>query len=460
MSLPESLVQSLKQIKGFDEASFRAVHQSGEQVTSIRFNPAKYNDESVSDLLNTEADGKVPWCSEAYYLKSRPSFTADPLFHAGVYYVQDASSMILKEALKQSVELSQPLKLLDLCAAPGGKSTLIQSVISAESLLVSNEVIKTRVNVLCENISKWGAANVIVTQNDPHDFQRLGPYFDVVVVDAPCSGSGLFRKDPSAIEEWSESHVDLCGQRQQRILADILPALKPGGVLLYSTCSYSEAEDEEMVDWLLDREDIESISLDLDAEWNIMGTVSTKHNGYGYRFFPDRLRGEGFFLAAFRKTGTSEMTQSSHRYKKRNDRLNAADQQLLKPYLKLPEQYFFIKQQESVIAMPIHLEDDLQALQANLYIRKAGVKLGSIMHAELIPDHELALSVMLADDTQTLQLDKPDALQYLRKETISVQTEQRGWALVRYLQFPLGWVKILPNRINNYYPAHWRILNK
>ena len=180
----------------------------------------------------------------------RPSFTFDPLFHAGTYYVQEASSMFLEQALKQSVDLSQPLRVLDLCAAPGGKSTLLQSLLNKESLLVSNDVIKSRAAILEENIVKWGAANVVVTNNDPAHFARLENYFDAIVIDAPCSGSGLFRRDPEAINEWSENNVQLCSQRQQRIVADVWPALKQNGILIYSTCSYSAEEDEAILDWM------------------------------------------------------------------------------------------------------------------------------------------------------------------------------------------------------------------
>ena len=227
MQLPQALLDSLEGVKGFDEEAFINVHESDERVTSIRINPFKRSDPDSYRDVNFKS--KIPWTEYGYYLETRPSFTFDPLFHAGCYYVQEASSMFLEQALKQTVDLSQPLKVLDLCAAPGGKSTHLLSLISKESLLVSNEVIRSRANILTDNIMKWGCSNVIVTNNDPRDFQRIENYFDVIVVDAPCSGSGLFRRDPDAIEEWSEQNVALCSQRQQRILADILPALKNQG---------------------------------------------------------------------------------------------------------------------------------------------------------------------------------------------------------------------------------------
>ena len=191
MQLPQAFLNSLESVNGFNEEAFIKVHESGEQVTSIRVNPFKR-----FEILKLES--RIPWTEYGYYLENRPSFTFDPLFHAGCYYVQEASSMFLEQALKQTVDLSLSLKVLDLCAAPGGKSTHILSLISKESLLVSNEVIRSRANILTDNIVKWGCSNVIVTNNDPRDFQRLENYFDVIVVDAPCSGSGLFRRDAEA----------------------------------------------------------------------------------------------------------------------------------------------------------------------------------------------------------------------------------------------------------------------
>ncbi len=472
--LPAELIESLKGIKGFDEEAFKAVHQSGEQVTSIRFNPNKLLNSSEASFFGEDSEAEaVPWCSTGYYLRERPSFTLDPLFHAGVYYVQEASSMFLEEVLKQTVDLSQPLKILDLCAAPGGKSTLIQSLISTKSLLVSNEVIKTRVGILEENITKWGAGNVTVTNNDPKDFQRLENYFDVIVIDAPCSGSGLFRKDPAAIDEWSENSVQLCSYRQQRILADIMPALKEGGVLIYSTCSYSGIEDEGICDWLMDQFSVGSLPLAIDEGWGIIETESEKNKAYGYRFFPDKLKGEGFFIAAFRKgqlaISNLQLANGGQwvgKHKNRSEHLPATVIEIVKPYLKNAADFFFIKQKEEVLAIPLHLENDLAIIQSALYIKKAGVKLGTVIRNELIPDHELALSTIIDPSIKSIEADKTMALDYLRREEIKLPEEpsgeiaSRGWFLFTYRQLPLGWIKILPHRINNYYPKAWRILNK
>jgi len=464
LKVPQALIDSLQQVKGFNQEAFEKVHQSGEQNTSIRLNTAKLSESlAKSFIINGFEDinlTPVPWNASGYYLSARPSFTTDPLFHGGAYYVQEASSMFLEEAISQSTDLSQPLKVLDLCAAPGGKSTLIQSLISDKSLLVSNEVIKTRVTILAENITKWGAANVIVTNNDPKDFQRLPEYFDLIVVDAPCSGSGLFRKDPKAIEEWSEQNVELCSQRQQRILADILPALKEGGVLIYSTCSYSVKEDEAICDWLVKEQQLASIQYQLKEEWNIVETNAPESHAFGYRFYPDQLKGEGFFIAAFKKQASEDGAPYESKSKGKSERLSPKEIEVVKPWLKNDAEFFFIKQKDEVIAMPLHLEWNLADIQWALYIKKAGVKLGTIIRNELIPDHELGISSIIAKDIPSIDVDKETALQYLRKQEIKVDVHIKGWALITHQQLPLGWVKVLPNRVNNYYPKEWRILNK
>ncbi|WP_225979924.1 RsmB/NOP family class I SAM-dependent RNA methyltransferase [Pseudobacter ginsenosidimutans] len=323
MDLPVALLQSLEGVPGYHREAFEAVHRSGEQVTSVRVNPAKAS--LLAGGLETyrislPVSGKIPWTDNGYYLQERPFFTFDPLLHAGAYYVQEASSMFVEQAMRQTLDLNQSLRVLDGCAAPGGKSTHLQSLISADSLLVSNEVIKSRASILEENLVKWGGANVMVTNNDPADFSSLENFFDVLVIDAPCSGSGLFRREPEAIAEWSPHAVQLCSQRQQRILADYYPSLAEDGTLIYSTCSYSQEEDEQIIDWLLNNFELESLPLQLQADWNIVEVQSPERKGSGYRFFPDQVKGEGFFLAAFRKKdGGNSITvlRRSLKYKKR-----------------------------------------------------------------------------------------------------------------------------------------------
>lgn len=461
-------MSSLAGVAGFDAAAFEAVHASGRQVTSVRLNPAKWRGEAaVSGVWHGDAGMqvqmyKIPWSSRGYYLSERPSFTFDPLFHAGVYYVQEASSMYLEQVLRQTVELSRPLRVLDLCAAPGGKSTLIQSVLPEDSLLVSNEVIRSRAGILQENMIKWGAAGVVVTNNDPADLGRLEDYFDIIVVDAPCSGSGLFRREPEAIGEWSPDNVQLCHQRQQRILSDIWPALRKDGVLIYSTCSYSKEEDEEILDWIMSALGATSCKLQVDTAWHIVESQSEK-GGYGYRFYPDKLEGEGFFIAAVRKQDGGAFTYPKSK-RQGIEKLSRKDVDALKGWVKEMEALSFFRHEETVRALPAALTEDLSYLQSFCYLKKAGVLLGKPSIKEFIPEHELALSALTGEQLPAIELSWEEAIEYLRKDELRAAGGKlqagRGWTLVRYQGQNLGWIKVLPNRVNNYYPKEWRILKR
>lgn len=450
MSLPESLLQSLAHVAGFNLASFEAVHASGEQVTSIRVHPGKAMMDGPLSMT------PIPWCPHGYYLSQRPSFTFDPLFHAGAYYVQEASSMFIWHALQQVVGTNTNKKVLDLCAAPGGKSTLLASYF-ADGLVVANEVIKSRAAILVENITKWGMDHVVVTNNDPAHFQSLPGFFDVMVIDAPCSGSGLFRKDPEAINEWSEENVQLCSHRQQRILADVLPALQEDGILIYSTCSYSIEEDEAIMDWLVEEMGMENKPLSVPAQWGIVETKSDQHKAHGYRFYPDRLKGEGFFIAVFQK----KRTVDAQKYKEQIlTRLSKQETERMYAFIQLPDGYTLFKQGDSIRAMREAWMQTLQVLAKCLYIKKAGIELGVIKGKDVIPAHELALSVLWKASFKPIPVSREQALQYLRRKDLLLADAAMGWQLLSYQELPLGWVKVLPNRINNYYPAEWRILKE
>jgi 16S rRNA C967 or C1407 C5-methylase (RsmB/RsmF family)/NOL1/NOP2/fmu family ribosome biogenesis protein len=453
VQLPVLLLESLKNAPGFDLESFLAIHNSSRQVTSIRVNPNKIQSPQTLSFPQQELQ-PVPWTSFGYYLDTRPSFTFDPLFHAGLYYVQEASSMFLEQALKQTVDLSEPLRILDLSAAPGGKSTHIQSLISSQSLLVSNEVIRSRANVLKDNIIKWGTDNVIVTNNDPKDFGSLANYFDVIIIDAPCSGSGLFRREPGAVDEWSPGNVSLCSQRQQRIVADSWSALKKNGILIYSTCSYSTEEDEEIMDWMSGNLDCHSLELALSNEWNVVETVSEK-GCHGYRFWPDKVKGEGFFIACFRKTGGEE--EASMRARPKAAEVSKKEQQLLGNWINT-EGYHFIKYENTAYAWPQELQKDMDLLLSKLRVIYSGTRAGELIRDKLVPDHALAMSHLADGKFSRLNVNYEQAIQYLQRKELTIETDVRGWALVIYEGFPLGWVNILPNRINNYYPKELRIL--
>lgn len=446
--IPAALIRSLRQLSGFDETAFLEAHSEDAKVVSIRMNPQK--------LIEPPFAGaeKIPWSSNGFYLPERPFFTFDPLLHAGAYYVQEPSSMFLEQCLRQHCDLSSSLRVLDLCAAPGGKSTLLLSLINDESLLVSNEVIKSRANILGENLTKWSAPNLMITNNDPRDLKSLTGFFDVMVIDAPCSGSGLFRRDPSAIAGWSTSAVESCSMRQQRILADSYASLSQDGLLVYSTCSYSFEENEDICDWLCQQFELEPLSLSIPKEWNILETTSGKAKAFGYRFLPDKLRGEGFFIACFRKKDGEPRAEGGGRRSK----LKTINSRIPAAWVNDAGKFDFYILGEDIFAIPQNLRGDIDLVNADLYTKMAGTEIGRIVKNELVPAHALAVSPLIQSSIQSISLNKEEALQYLRKEEVALKEGGKGWALVRYCNMNLGWVKSLHNRMNNYYPKEWRIL--
>lgn len=453
--LPTELLASLENIKGFDKPAFEQAHYNAQPITSVRFNIDKYERFCGTSIIthpHFNLTEQVPWCEYGYYLSERPQFTFDPLLHAGAYYVQEASSMFLWEVLKQIFSNNVNIKVLDLCAAPGGKTTLLASYFK-NALIVSNEVIKQRANILYENVIKWGAENIVITNNDAADFKRLKNYFDLIVVDAPCSGSGLFRKDENAVEEWSENNVQLCSQRQQRIVADVYDALKKDAYLIYSTCSYSAEEDETILDWMQDNFEVNSVKHELNNALNIVETTSAKHKAYGYRFWPDKIKGEGFFIAVMQK---NEEDNSSKQMRLNLMPTTNRETGLLQQYL-LENEWLFFKQNEIIRCIHKQWHNDVAWLQRNLYLKKAGVQLGEIKGKDLVPHHELALSAIINNNLSKTELTNEEALQYLRKKDVFVNEENKGWSLCTHKNLPLGWIKILHNRVNNYYPAEWRI---
>lgn len=413
---------------------------------SIRRNPLKF------PLVNQK--NKVPWTTYGAFLSSRPVFTMDPLFHGGAYYVQEASSMFLEQAFLQHAPKGA-ITALDLCAAPGGKSTHLLSLMNADSLLVSNEVIRSRVGPLTENIQKWGHPNCVVTSNDAADFQSVPGFFDVIVVDAPCSGEGMFRKDPDARTEWSPENVDICSARQKRILDSVWPALKQDGLLFYSTCTFNQAENEENLRWLSKQCDVEFLQIKIDPAW---GVDEVREGAIcGYRFYPHKAGGEGFFLAVIRKLEAQEEVRFRSSPK---DRFTPASKKVsdeIVSWLR-PGQHSFIQRDEIIQLLPGQWQQTIHALTKHLRVVYAGTYLATQKHDKLIPDHSLALSVTLnPSHFFQLELSEAQAITFLRKETLILSLEHRGFALVTFNNLPLGWVNVLPGRINNLYPPAWRI---
>ena len=299
IQLPEIFVSETRCVMG-DERFNRFLGAFDEEApVSIRVNPR-----IAGDGCQVMGGSQVPWCNEGYYLEDRPQFTFDPLLHAGCYYVQEASSMFVTHILRS---VGNDYKsALDMCAAPGGKSTALRSVLPDDCVLVSNEPMGNRAQILLENITKWGAPNCIVTNNYPRDFRKAKLKFDLILCDVPCSGEGMMRKDPGAIAEWSMQNVEKCWQLQREIVADAWECLNPGGLFIYSTCTYNTKENEENIQWILDNYDAEVLDIPKDPSWQITGSLLPGFNHPVYRFIPGITRGEGLFVCAMRKAGSAE----------------------------------------------------------------------------------------------------------------------------------------------------------
>lgn len=448
MNLPQTFIERTKCLIGNDWENFAEALRQDVPV-SIRINNKKY-----PDYACLKKDEPIPWCKEGYYLNYRPQFTYDPLFHAGCYYVQEASSMFIEQAFAKYVNTD--VCVLDLCAAPGGKSTLLASLISSDSLLVSNEIIRSRSNILAENMTKWGYANTMVSNDDPMGIGKLRNVFDVILVDAPCSGEGMFRKDSGAISEWSVDNVKLCQQRQRRVIADIWESLKPGGLMMYSTCTYNEEENEQNVQWTCNEFGAETLPVKIQAEW---GITSSLINGVdAYRFFPHKTKGEGFFFALLRKNEGEKYKSDAGRASKNKGRKPNVLPDIYKDYLKDKSRFMFIEDNNSWMALPKSIADKMIDFRQSLHVISSGVLMGEFKGKDFIPSQSLAMSLELNRSAFTqYELDWRTAINYLRKEPLMLPDTPKGYILLTYKDIPIGFVKNIGNRANNLYPQEWRI---
>ena len=455
MNLPQSFVERTRQLLGDEQYPLFEQALGTEVPVSIRPNRMKCN--------LPVAGEPVPWAPSGVYLEKRPTFTFDPLFHAGCYYVQEASSMFVERVLREYVQ--EPVVMLDLCAAPGGKSTLCRSALPEGSLLVANEVMRNRSQILAENLMKWGHPEVVVTNNDPADFTDLTHLFDVILTDVPCSGEGMFRKDQVAVDEWSLENVDICWQRQRRILSDIWPALKPGGLLIYSTCTFNREEDEDNVAWIARELGADMLEVPVEEAWGITGNLIGDSFPV-YRFLPHKVKGEGFFLAVLRKhAGEVETVEPRAEKKKKGGKdVKGKAPQLSVPkeakdWLQEPGDYQLTINGTNVQAFPKSHETVYTLLQQYVKVIHAGITLGEMKGKDLIPHHSLAMSTALANDVfPKAEVTYEQAIAYLRKESLVLDAGvPRGYVLLTYQNIPLGFMKNIGNRANNLYPQEWRI---
>lgn len=449
MALPKEFINILGEILEADERDRLLNALQTEPQVSIRFNPLIPDAESLAlQSLECSADGRVPWAGNAVYLDHRPQFTLDPLIHMGCYYVQEASSMFLEQAVRKCV--SGPVKALDLCAAPGGKSTLLASLLPEGSLLVSNEIQRSRAQILAENMTKWGRTGVMVTCNTPKQIGQSNLMFDLIAVDAPCSGEGMFRKDEGAVTDWSLQNVEMCAERQRQIIEDIWPALKPGGYLIYSTCTFNRHEDEDNVQWIIEQFGAEAIKIDTNPEWNIKASL-TQDNLPVYHFMQHLTRGEGFFLCLLRKPDGAFREIPQKPFK--------ADPSVPAECRKwLNDGYEYYVKGDSIYALPAPLASDMNQVSKELYALIPGIEVAVRKGHDWVPAHALAMSDALNTEAfNKVDITRKQALEYLHCDALRLEDAPRGIVLLTYKGIPLGFAKNLGNRANNMYPQEWRI---
>ncbi len=437
IELPEAFVKRVSEDTFLGLSLLDALNE--EQPTAIRINSLK--GPSIFTGLNP-----IPWSKNGFYLEERPVFTLDPHFHGGRYYPQEAGSQFIDSILRQLSLPEEPV-VLDLCAAPGGKSTLIADFLAGKGLLLANEVIQSRSRILKENLTKWGAKNTLVSNNDPEDFESLTNTFDCILIDAPCSGEGMFRKDQEARNEWSVESVNLCAARQKRIVMDVWDSLKPNGYLIYSTCTFNEQENEANVKWILNQTDSELVSTDLPLAKKGRGEI-------GHYALPSELKTEGFYVVVIRKLGEERIQKNKSKKKSSLTRIKAEN--WMNDWVSTDESEF-VQWNNYLFAVPSGKLELIENLHSKLRIIKLGTELGEISRKGLIPNEALALSVgLLSNQFPDIALSKDEALHYLKGETFTLSGKQ-GFNTVSFEGTKLGWIKHLGNRFNNLYPKEWRI---
>lgn len=425
------------------EALLKAIRETDASV-SIRTNKQKCH-------IKPEKLDRVKWCDTGYYLDSRQPFTFDPMFQAGIYYVQDASSMILQHIVSQLID--NPVRYLDLCAAPGGKTTAVIDALPDGSMIVSNEIMSNRAQILKENVIKWGNPNCVVTNDDSATIGKLTHYFDVIAADVPCSGEGMFRKDDEAIAQWTPAIVRQCAERQKEIIDNIWNALRPGGIFIYSTCTYNRQEDEDIVEYIINEYGAESVDVPLPSEWGIHRGIGTK--AHCYRFLPHITRGEGLFVAVLQKSEDEPIHRISLRKKGKNNIKPIQTPKEVKQWL--CSDFTFAPVGESIIATPKHLSADFELLRSYLHIIHSGIEVVNIKGRDYVPSQALLLSTAFNINAFTnYEADYATTMTYLRGETITIDAPKGIVALI-YNGIPIGFVKNLGNRANNLYPKEWRV---
>lgn len=443
MNLPEAFIEQLQGLVPDEWEALVSAITSSEPSVAVRVNGARG--------VNVPDDARrVPWCGQGFYLADRPAFTFDTDWHAGHYYVQDASSMFITHVISHLIHKS--VRYLDLCAAPGGKTTAAIQALPERSLIVANEIVPPRARVLADNVIRWGNPRCVVTSNAPADLGKLTHFFDVIAADVPCSGEGMMRKDDEAVSQWSPALVEQCALRQREILTDAWHALRPGGLFIYSTCTYNRQENEEIAEFIVKELGAQSLEIPIEPSWNIYPAIGS--DCHCYRFMPHRVDGEGLFMAAFRKDG--DTPRQDIRVKEKTTK--KADE-TGKNCLSHPDDFLIDLQGDLSIAVPQDIRREVSALRSSLNVLHAGVELATAMGRKTVPHHALAMSIARSEGAfPVAEVDYLTALRYLRGESITVDAP-RGYNLIAHQGAVLGFANNLGNRANNLYPKPQRILS-
>lgn len=456
MQLPEKFVERMERELGHDEAKALCEALATEPTTSVRLNPQKMTQP------RWEAH-KVGWSRWGYLLSERPSFTLDAYFHAGAYYVQEASSQFAGYIMSQAlggVQACEGKYILDMCAAPGGKSTHYATLVGEDGLVVANEINRSRAAVLADNARKWGLGNMVVSCNDSSRFQQIEEWFDAVAVDAPCSGEGMFRKLDEAQEQWSEANVAMCAERQWEIVQNGFAALRPGGVLMYSTCTFNRSEDEQILERMMaaygdELEEVEDVAVD-DSWGVVVGRVGAFQT---FRFFPHKLAGEGMFMAVARKAGESSKRRNAKPRRQIISAVERRDAEELSRWVKNPSEMRFFSAGEMLYGCRKVHYAAIESLSGVLSVIYSGVAMGQIFKGRLKPDGALAMYVgMNRAAVKCCEVDEMTVLRFLRKQDVEAEQFAEGLNLVVFEGKALGFVKRIGARVNNMYPNSLRIL--
>ena len=446
--LPVEFVASMRKMLG-DDAERLFVALDTEPATSIRLNPMK-----PAHVFDGE---KIGWSEWGRYLDIRPQFTLDPLLHGGAYYVQEASSQFVGYLLKNDDMLGK--RVLDMCAAPGGKTTIYSTLVGREGLVVANDINHGRTLALADNVQRWGMGNVVVTCNEPSHIGNFEHWFDVVAVDAPCSGEGMFRKMEEARSEWTPASVEQCVARQKEILSEAWRTLKPGGKLIYSTCTFNDKEDEGIVEWLMEEygDELECAErVDIAEEW---GIVRSDIGAFQcFHFYPHKARGEGFFAAvACKKSGVTRRVVPKSRRKVFAPVQNK-DLAEVSRWVDDSNRMTFRQIGDTIYGYDATVVNDVVSISESLSVVYSGVAMGQIFKGKLKPEHPLALFIGCNSSVvPRREVCEVDAQNYLRRQDIAAGQFEEGVNIVEYGGVAIGFIKRIGARCNNMYPKDLRI---